>query len=860
MIHNDNQQTSQLAFLGKLAITVFLATAALFVVSLRDYAEKPYEEQPVSVVYSWFPSGVEATSQLLVSGNAPWERLPSDGIMVSDSFAYVRLELRNQSQTDREVILYNNVRNYRTSLLKPLEQGAVLLARHGDNVPISESPLRHYKASFPVIVPADSQSVYILEYYGVRGIKIDLDVLGIDLWLSQHLYERSLMSFAVGGLIILILLNLILSILVGNRYFFSTALFLFTLCFFYMRQSRLLMLVIDPLTYADWLYPVSISINCLGALYFFRSLIPADYSGWEKKAIEVLMGVSVILGIISLFYKPYDVGDILNAFSVLILPLLFYYTAKAAFRQDYMPLMVVLSFIPWIILMVIDVIKAQFTQRQTNSEDFKLWVGLLTSLVLLLVTRLYTYARFVSPDVPVVVAPDPAAAATVRQSMIQENCNERFFYRFHQPLDSIIASARIMEKEYADPGIMAVAQIIIGEAETIKHVGRTMLQVPVLQELFDHEAFSYGSHAGATSPVVRIFDFDKQQAARMANMLCADSFDAEPEIDRYRLLADIADGRVDVLVIDAATCGEAGFTLCRLIRDKHSMFQFPILLIADYYEQTMLKRGYAVGVNDFLTRPYDGTELTARIRSLLRLREIDRMNRDLEQSEKEKNAFLYFLTHNVNTPLTVLMNLVRELSAAPSNTKEAAKIGEMEDCVQEINDIVQNVLISFRLTDGRQTLWLEPVELSEELERTVREISKRADQKRQSISVSKPGNVPRILADRTSVRGILYNLIDNAVKFTPSGGAVTISVSGEHDVRVTVCDTGPGIPAEERTRLFQRFERLSTRPTGGEASTGLGLHVSRELAVMNGGSLEYGADSPGACFVLTLKRYYGGEV
>ena len=67
MIHNDNQQTSQLAFLGKLAITVFLATAALFVVSLRDYGERSYEEQPVSVVYSWFPSGVEATSQLLVS-------------------------------------------------------------------------------------------------------------------------------------------------------------------------------------------------------------------------------------------------------------------------------------------------------------------------------------------------------------------------------------------------------------------------------------------------------------------------------------------------------------------------------------------------------------------------------------------------------------------------------------------------------------------------------------------------------------------------------------------------------------------------------------------------------------------------
>ena len=150
--------------------------------------------------------------------------------------------------------------------------------------------------------------------------------------------------------------------------------------------------------------------------------------------------------------------------------------------------------------------------------------------------------------------------------------------------------------------------------------------------------------------------------------------------------------------------------------------------------------------------------------------------------------------------------------------------------------------------------------MREELERTVREVSKRARQKKQTLSVNLPAQIPPVFADRTSVRGILYNLTDNAVKFTPPGGAITVTVSGEHDIRVSVCDTGPGIPSEEQVRLFQRFERLSPRPTAGESSTGLGLHVSRELAVMNGGSLEYRSGNPGANFILTLKRHYGGEV
>ncbi len=850
-------------FLKKLSAAWVLAFLAVFLVSLETSSGVSQENHAVSAVRYWVSSDTQIPSLDLISGNLDWKPFTGKPIRTGKTYVYVRFDLHNRDSVDREMILYNNARNYQTTLLQPAGKGAVVLYRHGDRIALSNSPVKHYRAAFPVIVPSDTDTRYYMEVFGYRGLLVDPGISSTSIWFARNMSERGLLSFAIGGLILLVLLNLIFSALMGSHYFFSTALFCFSLTFFYLRQSHLLMVVIDPLTYPDWLHAFSVAMDCATGMFFFTSLFPPGYTGWEKKAAYILMISAIFLGILPFFFNPFVMTDIVNAFSVLILIPVFYYTIVSALRRYYPPLMVVGSLSPWIFLMILDVVLGQFALRQTSSQDFRLWGGLVVSLLLLFVARVYLYLHAVldsNSSRPADTEDPGALSRTASQlALINTNSTERFFYRFHQPLDSIIASARIMEKEYADPGIMAVAQIIIGEAERIKHAGRYMVQIPVISTLFEHESNMIPADKNAGSSRVMIFDYDMKQAARIANMLSSEGFSAEFDTDRFRVLADVIGGKTDVLVIDAASTGEAGFTLCRFVREKLSMIQFPVLLITDFFEQNTLKRGFAVGVNDYLTRPYDGAELIARLRSLIRLRDTSRMNRDLEQSEKEKNAFLYFLTHNVNTPLTVLMNLVRELMIQPVDADMQAKIAEMDSCVQEIHDIVQNVLISFRLSDGRQTLWLEPVSVREELERTLRDIHKRVEEKQQHLSVDLGDNVPPVLADRTSVRGILRNLIDNAVKFTPIGGEILIRITGDLDVRISVCDTGPGIPEEERGLLFQRFERLSTRPTGGESSTGLGLHVSRELAVMNGGSLNYSGENGGACFELILKRYYGDD-
>jgi signal transduction histidine kinase len=100
-----------------------------------------------------------------------------------------------------------------------------------------------------------------------------------------------------------------------------------------------------------------------------------------------------------------------------------------------------------------------------------------------------------------------------------------------------------------------------------------------------------------------------------------------------------------------------------------------------------------------------------------------------------------------------------------------------------------------------------------------------------------------VWADSGLAQQILGNLVSNAIKYSPSGSAVTLSsaIAGEQ-VRIYVADQGAGIPESERDQLFQAFTKLSTRPTGGESSTGLGLWIASQLVAVHGGAI--GAEFP----------------
>jgi signal transduction histidine kinase len=126
---------------------------------------------------------------------------------------------------------------------------------------------------------------------------------------------------------------------------------------------------------------------------------------------------------------------------------------------------------------------------------------------------------------------------------------------------------------------------------------------------------------------------------------------------------------------------------------------------------------------------------------------------------------------------------------------------------------------------------------------------------RQDVQLSQdvPDDLPAVFADAERLHQVLFNLLDNAVRFTPEGGRVRVTASGHNgSVDVAVSDTGPGIDAEHLPRLFERFYRVDTARSRDEGGTGIGLAIARSVVEAHGGRI-WAESEPGTGSTFTFE-------
>ncbi len=254
-----------------------------------------------------------------------------------------------------------------------------------------------------------------------------------------------------------------------------------------------------------------------------------------------------------------------------------------------------------------------------------------------------------------------------------------------------------------------------------------------------------------------------------------------------------------------------------------------------------------------ITGPHDLEYLGQRLNWLRgRLRELD----------DEKRKFLQHVSHELKTPLTAL----REGTAL----LEEEVVGQLNDAQREIVDILEENgtqlqkliedLLNFHLAQARNaSLDIQPVALDRVLDEVL------TDQKlaimAKEIAVNLAAAPVSLLGDQEKLHIAIDNLLSNAVKYSPRGG--TISVSLTHDagnVRLDVVDTGPGIAAQERPRVFEAFYQGQAAYEGHVKGSGLGLAIAREYVTAHRGRLEIIDDvSPGSHFRMTLPTSNGKE-
>jgi two-component system phosphate regulon sensor histidine kinase PhoR len=228
----------------------------------------------------------------------------------------------------------------------------------------------------------------------------------------------------------------------------------------------------------------------------------------------------------------------------------------------------------------------------------------------------------------------------------------------------------------------------------------------------------------------------------------------------------------------------------------------------------------------------------------------------LKQLENTRQEFVANVSHELRTPLSLIKGFVETLLEGAKDDPENATrfLKTIEKHTDRLTFLIEDLLTISRLESGQIVMNLHPVELREEVHRVAGDLQARAAEKRIRLDNQVPAGL-RARADADRLEQVLFNLIENAIKYGRAEGCVTIGAApaADHLVEAWVRDDGPGIPADARDRVFERFyrvDRARSRDTGG---TGLGLSIVKHIVQGHGGKVWLKSESgEGASFHFTL--------
>jgi signal transduction histidine kinase len=232
----------------------------------------------------------------------------------------------------------------------------------------------------------------------------------------------------------------------------------------------------------------------------------------------------------------------------------------------------------------------------------------------------------------------------------------------------------------------------------------------------------------------------------------------------------------------------------------------------------------------------------------------------LSEADRRRSDQIAMITHDLKTPLTSLigyLNLLRKRGERGSSVDRSTFYKQMDRAARRMLEMVEDLLVSSRLEHHGQGLAREPLDLPAIVEEIRALFAGRAPDRR--IEVTADPVLAPVYGDRSAVAHVLQNLVDNALKYSPAGSAVKVDVEDQPaQVLLTVTDEGGGIPAGERTGIFERFHRAA--PGGPRGSVGLGLHVVKSLVAAHGGRVWCESEAGlGSRFYVTLPRRAASE-
>jgi signal transduction histidine kinase len=214
------------------------------------------------------------------------------------------------------------------------------------------------------------------------------------------------------------------------------------------------------------------------------------------------------------------------------------------------------------------------------------------------------------------------------------------------------------------------------------------------------------------------------------------------------------------------------------------------------------------------------------------------------------------MSHELRTPLAAIMGyqeLLADGITGPITEAQGQQLGRIKASARHLLSLIDEILTFTRLDAGRETLFIEPMDVQKSMSQAAEIVEPLVDAKKLELKMVAPSPPVSIESDPTKVRQILVNLLSNAVKFTDSGSVTLEGKSLKNEVQLIVSDTGIGIQPDNLNRIFDPFWQVEQKATRRATGTGLGLTVCRRLANLMGGDVAVtSTPGEGTTFTVTL--------
>lgn len=327
-------------------------------------------------------------------------------------------------------------------------------------------------------------------------------------------------------------------------------------------------------------------------------------------------------------------------------------------------------------------------------------------------------------------------------------------------------------------------------------------------------------------------------------------------LDGFEAIQILKNTQIDLIVLDVMMPQMDGFETCKKIKEDDRLKEIPIIFLTAKTQTKDIIEGFQAGGVDYVTKPFNGEELKMRIRTHLELADA---KQTILQYHKTRDRIYSILAHDIRSPLASISMLLDGLagkyidSSGPNFDK---LITEISLSTKNTLTLIQNILEWTKTQSDSISLYPEIIDVQMIVEKSISLLALNFQEKKIQLNFSIPFKTDAYI-DEITVSNIFRNLISNAIKFTNSGGTVSISSSETADyVNIVIQDTGKGMSPQIIEKIFERDEHYTCRGTNNEKGTGLGLYMVKDFVKLNKGRLKVESEiDKGTIFTISLPKF-----